>query len=49
MRYRRLRRAGLEVSVIGLCTSQFSGAWGKHFTASEMNRLVGRAGSSGRI
>jgi aryl-alcohol dehydrogenase-like predicted oxidoreductase len=47
MRYRRLRRAGLEVSVIGVGTSQFSGEWGKHFTASEVKRLVGRAGSSG--
>jgi aryl-alcohol dehydrogenase-like predicted oxidoreductase len=47
MRYRHVGSTGLEVSVIGLGTWQFSGEWGKHFTRSEVDALVGRAGALG--
>jgi myo-inositol catabolism protein IolS len=43
MRYRRLGGAGLEVSVIGLGTWQLSGEWGKRFSQSEVDALIGRA------
>jgi aryl-alcohol dehydrogenase-like predicted oxidoreductase len=47
MRYRRLGGTGLEVSVVGLGTWQFSGEWGKTFTQGEVAALVARAGDLG--
>jgi myo-inositol catabolism protein IolS len=47
MRYRRLGGTGLEVSVIGLGTWQFSGEWGKDFTQPEVDALVMRASELG--
>jgi len=32
MKYRRLGRTGLKVSVVGVGTWQFGGEWGKPFT-----------------
>jgi aryl-alcohol dehydrogenase-like predicted oxidoreductase len=43
MRYRRLGRTGLPVSVIGVGTWQLSGEWGRRFTQPEVDRLLGRA------
>ena len=47
MRYRRLGSTDLEVSVIGLGTWQFGGEWGKQFTQSEVDALLGRASELG--
>lgn len=47
MRYRRLGRTGLDVSVIGLGTWQLGGEWGKTFTQDEVDRLIGRAAELG--
>jgi aryl-alcohol dehydrogenase-like predicted oxidoreductase len=44
MKYRRLGRTELQVSVIGVGTWQFGGEWGKTF---EQRAIIGRAGELG--
>ena len=36
MKYRRLGRTGLVVSVVGVGTWQLSGEWGRRFTQPEV-------------
>lgn len=47
MKYRELGSTGLVVSVVGLGTYQFSGAWGKQFSAPEIARIVAAAHEAG--
>jgi aryl-alcohol dehydrogenase-like predicted oxidoreductase len=47
MRHRILGKTGLEVSVIGFGSWQFSGAWGKDFTQDEVGALLHRASTLG--
>ncbi len=43
MKYRRLGRTELEVSVVGVGTWQFGGEWGMAFDQASVNRILGRA------
>jgi len=43
MRYRRLGRTQLRVSVVGIGAWQLGGEWGKNFTPDEVGRMLGRA------
>ena len=43
MKYRRLGRTGLVVSVVGVGTWQLSGEWGQRFTQQQADQLLGRA------
>ncbi len=47
MRYRRLGRSELWVSVIGIGTWQFGGEWGKTFSAAEVAAILERGAELG--
>jgi aryl-alcohol dehydrogenase-like predicted oxidoreductase len=47
MKYRRLGKTGLQVSVVGIGTWQLGNHWGKHFEQNEVNALFARAGELG--
>ncbi|HEX8915567.1 MAG TPA: aldo/keto reductase [Humisphaera sp.] len=47
MRYRRLGKTGLRVSVVGVGTWQFGGEWGKDFTQAEATAMLNRAAELG--
>lgn len=47
MKYRRLGKTNLRVSVIGIGTAQFGGEWGKNFSPDEVAALLDRAADLG--
>ena len=47
MKYRKLGNTGLDISVIGIGTDQFSGSWGKKFGQEEVNKIIDRASELG--
>ncbi|WP_282937140.1 aldo/keto reductase [Paenibacillus sp. RC67] len=47
MKYRRLGKTNLKVSVIGIGTWQFGGEWGKAFTQAEADAILDQAKASG--
>ena len=47
MKYRRLGKTGLKVSVIGVGTWQFGGEWGKNFSQPEVAAILGSAREQG--
>jgi aryl-alcohol dehydrogenase-like predicted oxidoreductase len=47
MKYRRLGKTGLRVSVIGVGTWQFGGEWGKDFQQAEVDAILAQAAELG--
>ncbi|MCR8631709.1 MULTISPECIES: aldo/keto reductase [Paenibacillus] len=47
MKYRRLGKTELKVSVVGVGTWQFGGAWGKDFTQDEVDAILDKASDVG--
>jgi myo-inositol catabolism protein IolS len=47
MKYRRLGKTGLRVSVIGVGTWQFGGEWGKAFQQTEVDAILAKASERG--
>jgi len=47
MKYRRLGKTGLRVSVIGVGTWQFGGEWGKAFEQAEVDAILAQAAELG--
>jgi aryl-alcohol dehydrogenase-like predicted oxidoreductase len=47
MKYRRLGRTGLQVSVIGVGTWQLGGEWGKDFEQGEVDAILAKAAELG--
>jgi myo-inositol catabolism protein IolS len=43
MKYRRLGKTGMTVSVIGIGTWQLGGEWGKNFEQAEVNSMIEKA------
>ncbi|MBW7460322.1 aldo/keto reductase, partial [Paenibacillus sepulcri] len=47
MKYRRLGKTDLRVSVVGVGTWQFGGEWGRNYDQNEANSILDKAGEVG--
>jgi len=47
MKYRKLGKTGLNISVMGIGTFQFGGAWGKAFTQKEVDEIIAAGREAG--
>jgi myo-inositol catabolism protein IolS len=47
MKFRRLGKTNLRVSVVGIGTWQFGGEWGKDFTQPEVDQMFDAAREKG--
>lgn len=47
MKFRKLGKTGLDISVIGVGTWQFGGEWGRDYSASEAEAIIKTAADSG--
>ncbi|MBN1804151.1 MAG: aldo/keto reductase [Sedimentisphaerales bacterium] len=47
MKYRRLGKTGIHVSVVGIGTWQFGGEWGKTFEQAEVDAMLNKAAEHG--
>jgi len=47
MKYRRLGKTNLEISVVGIGTWQYGGEWGKEFTQYEVDAILNKASETG--
>ena len=47
MKYRRLGKTGINVSVVGIGTWQLGGEWGKDFEQAEVDAMLGKAAELG--
>jgi len=47
MKYRKLGKTAMQVSVVGVGTWQLGGEWGKTFEQSEVDAMLGKAADLG--
>ncbi|HET7579723.1 MAG TPA: aldo/keto reductase, partial [Bacillales bacterium] len=47
MKYRKLGKTNLDISVVGVGTWQFGGEWGRNYTQKDVDEILDKAKSCG--